>query len=1212
MKSKISNKGYIIYKDDFTEKELKNTKKTLNVSPYSPYQSKFTPPPSFPVYQEGKRKLYLPRYWALSNLGKTDNIQIKDGFDINLDFKGDLRPIQKEAIDAYIKNCYPEFGGGILCLGCGSGKSNARDTPVIMYDGTIKMIQDVKIGDQLMGDDSTPRNVLNLGRGMEMMYDIVPTKGDTYTVNESHILSLKYSTNRNKNVRKGDVIDISLKDYMNLPPSYHGRGGILLGYRVGVDFPYKEVDIDPYFLGYWIGDGTCLNTQITTIEECVVDYCYKYAEELNQQVTQGKDTYDDNGNLKNRHSIKYTICGKLLENGKRTPNQLLHMLQKHNLIGNKHIPHIYKCNSREIRLKLLAGIIDSDGSNDKNSYDIIQKNEKLLDDIIYLARSLGFACYKKECKKYCMYKGEKKEGTYYRTCIHGKGLEEIPVKCERKKVQPRRQIKDALTTRIKVVPKGVDYYYGVELDGNHRYLLGSFTVTHNTVIALNLVSQLKKKALIVVHKEFLLNQWIERIKMFLPTAQVGRIQGKTFDIAGKDIVIGMLQSLSMKTYDEDAFDSFGTTIIDECFPASTYIHTSEGLKTIYTLYDLWKQNKNLPTILSFNKDTNIFEYKKLTYGWRKFNRDLLQINMSKKTIKCTHNHKILTSKGYIKACDLNINDIILSKYDNNHIDNIIAPALNEDQLQIVYGSYLGDGHISITNKNRYRLKIIHCEKQEEYCNWKASMFSIRKLNYIQKNGYSQKPAYSFISKIFDLDNQIPQNTKNIPEWILNNLNEKGIAIWMMDDGSICKKTNSIRIHSNNYDLETHNKLQNKFKQYNIDCSIHTTRKYYYLIFNVENSNKLINLIKPYIHTSMLYKINNLIRDNIYTWNNNFMNYGTLKVSGIKEIKQKQKNPYVYDIEVEDNHNFIIGTKISTKHQQYIDGPIVSNCHHISSEVFSRALPKISTKYTLGLTATPNRADGLQKVFEWFLGPIVYQGKRKHTHDVFVKIIEIQDTTESYCKIEEGYDGKPVTARMINNVANYKPRTDIIIEEVKSIMLEPGRKILILSDRRDHLKLMKELLTELEFDVGFYLGGMKQKDLDISETKPIILGTFSMSSEALDIPELNTLFMTTPKSNIEQSVGRILRKQHEIRPLIIDIKDNFKPFSNQFTKRKTFYKKCKYQMKEITIKSSNYVETITENKDLHNLMLDSNLDITIECKEKKQSNLTEFLMISDDD
>ena len=118
-------------------------------------------------------------------------------------------------------------------------------------------------------------------------------------------------------------------------------------------------------------------------------------------------------------------------------------------------------------------------------------------------------------------------------------------------------------------------------------------------------------------------------------------------------------------------------------------------------------------------------------------------------------------------------------------------------------------------------------------------------------------------------------------------------------------------------------------------------------------------------------------------------------------------------------------------------------------------------------------------------------------------------------MEEGYDGKPITSRMINNVANYIPRTLIIIREVQKIMEESGRKMLILSDRRDNLKYFHTQLTEKGFDVGFYVGGMKQKDLDISETKPIILGTFSMSSEALDIPELNTLFMTTPKSNIEQ-------------------------------------------------------------------------------------------------
>ena len=501
MKSKLSNRGYIIIKEEYSDKEIKKIKKELNVSPYSPYQSKFIPPPSYPIYLESKRKLYLPRYWALDNLEAPEKFCIKEGTSIDIKFTGSLRPVQEEAVSAYMKNCYPEYGGGILCLGCGFGK---------------------------------------------------------------------------------------------------------------------------------------------------------------------------------------------------------------------------------------------------------------------------------------------------------------------------------------------------------------------TIISLYLLSMLKKKTLVIVHKEFLLNQWIERIKAFLPDAQVGRIQAKTFDIAGKDIVIGMLQSLSMKEFEEGAFDSFGTVIVDEA-------------------------------------------------------------------------------------------------------------------------------------------------------------------------------------------------------------------------------------------------------------------------------------------------------------------------------------------------------------------------HHISSEVFSRSLPKVSFKYTIGLTATPNRADGLQKVFEWFLGPIVYKSKGGKQHDVFVKVIQIDDSNNSYSKIEEGYDGKPITARMITNVAKYEPRTSVIIREVEKIMEEPGRKMLLLSDRRDHLKNIHTQLTEKGFDVGFYVGGMKQKDLDISETKPIILGTFSMSSEALDIPELNTLFMTTPKSNIEQSVGRILRKTHEIRPLIIDIKDNFRPFLNQSNKRKAFYKKCKYEVYDFTVKPNEMEEVLEKNKNIHKMICNiiDDLNETNETNETNSKKKGEQIkidecMFSDDD
>ena len=158
---------------------------------------------------------------------------------------------------------------------------------------------------------------------------------------------------------------------------------------------------------------------------------------------------------------------------------------------------------------------------------------------------------------------KKKEGIYYRTYIHGKGLEEIPVKCPRKKGSPRKQIKDVLNTRIKIEKLGIDDYYGFEIDGNRRFVLGDFTVTHNTVMSLKMISDIKKKTLIIVHKEFLMNQWIERIEEFLPTAKVGKIQGQVFDIEGKDIVIGMLQTLYDKDFGANAFTSFGLTVIDE-------------------------------------------------------------------------------------------------------------------------------------------------------------------------------------------------------------------------------------------------------------------------------------------------------------------------------------------------------------------------------------------------------------------------------------------------------------------------------------------------------------------------------------------------------------------------------------------------------------------------------------------------------------------------
>ena len=414
-----------------------------------------------------------------------------------------------------------------------------------------------------MGDDSTPRTVMSLARGREIMYKVNCEKGNGYTVNKSHILSLRYGY-KVCNKPKGTVIDISVQDYLKLSPSYRSKTTPLCGYRVPIIFQEKNLPIDPYLYGYWLGDGHSYSTQITTQEGYVIKYlvdCF---------ITKHKSLY-----------LKYTGSGYDYRiNSINNNNIFMDFLRENNLLQNKHIIHNYKCNTRHNQLALLAGIIDSDGHYAKNNYyEITQKNEKLLDDIIYLARSLGFAAYKKQVKKTCTNGANgSATGTYYQTTIYGVGLEEIPVLCPRKKARTRLQIKNPLNYKIKLEELPEDDYYGFEIDGNRRFVLEDFTVTHNTVLAIYLAHILKLKTLIIVHQEFLQDQWIERFKMFTD-AKIGTIRGTTIDTLNKDVVIGMLQSISIKDYEDSVFKDFGLVIYDEVHHFGSRVFSRALLKT---------------------------------------------------------------------------------------------------------------------------------------------------------------------------------------------------------------------------------------------------------------------------------------------------------------------------------------------------------------------------------------------------------------------------------------------------------------------------------------------------------------------------------------------------------------------------------------------------------------------------------------------------------
>lgn len=499
--------------------------------------------------------------------------------------------------------------------------------------------------------------------------------------------------------------------------------------------------------------------------------------------------------------------------------------------------------------------------------------------------------------------------------------------------------------------------------------------TGKTSIAIYIASQLGLKTLVLTHKSFLQDQWVDRIHQFTK-AKVGIIRQKQVDVENKDIVIGMIQSISKRNYDLNIFKDFGLVVIDECFAGSEYVMTNSGKITIESLYELWVDQKPLPLIQSYNEQSKKFEYKQMTYAWEKEVTGIVRIQINNETIVCTPNHLFLTSEGYVEAKDLK--GKLLCGYTNDFNDSSSS------------------------------------------------------------------------------DN--------------------------------CRMSNHI----------------------------------------VTNVIKLEETIK------------------------------------------------VYDIEVEDNHNFlIVSNDVSS---------IVHNCHRFGSKHFSKALYKVGAKYTIALTATPKRADGLMKVVNWFMGNIMYQIKLKVNKQVVSKIITFLSDDKLFTEIIKPRAtkkfgrwitaNKPDFVQMLSNIIEIKERNDMIVTILNTIRKDPERKILVLSERIAHLKTLKEGLDKKiqesvdsgeilkdECKTYFYIGDLKRTQREEAEDDAdILFGSYKMAEEGLDIDRLNTIVLATPKKDVIQSVGRILRKvlkNGDTRPLVIDIADKLSIFSNQGLKREEYYTKSKY-------------------------------------------------------
>lgn len=377
----------------------------------------------------------------------------------------ELRPYQKEAVDAGLKFLTGRSKKpGIIVSPCGC---HAKGYGILMYDGTIKKVENIVVGDRVMGDDGTPRTVLELHNGIDDMYEIRPLKGKPFIVNKGHIMSMY----RLKDKRKDDpsIEEASIGEYIKFAP-YH-KTILKLRRPNGFDFEEskKNMPLDPYFLGLCLGDGSITSSlSITTQRQEIVEYLYSFVKQYNMyiRVAEKKGT-----NNKSKSYFLSKGCGR---GGNPIINAIKDIGLYNRKSGDKFIPIQYLTSNKENRYKLLAGFLDTDAYYNKSGkgYEYCSKSETMMKQFVLLCRSLGLLCSGYSCK---LVDGVK----YYRTGIYG-NLENIPVRVGIRKGANRIINKNPYVVGFKVEYVGKGEYYGFTTDGNHLYLDEQCFIHHNS------------------------------------------------------------------------------------------------------------------------------------------------------------------------------------------------------------------------------------------------------------------------------------------------------------------------------------------------------------------------------------------------------------------------------------------------------------------------------------------------------------------------------------------------------------------------------------------------------------------------------------------------------------------------------------------------------------------------------------------------------------
>ena len=449
---------------------------------------------------------------------------------------------------------------GLLCAPTRFGKCLAPNTLVLMFDGSIKTAQDIRNGDLVMGQDSTSRKVIGCTSGSDIMYRVTPNKGEPFVVTQDHPLLLKRTFSGVRKIPRktrggmtrspnldGQEILVTPAEFEAASKTFRHLHKLV---KRPVDFASSPVEIDPYCYGLWLGDGHTGAPALTTMDDECASAWQAEASRLGMRcrVTQSKeDSQASAYHLSNRPQ-----GGKGLPQFDTT-NKWRALLRESTPEGFKRVSRQYLINAKEVRLQVLAGLIDSDGWVNRGravgtpyssgkAYSIIGKNEKFMWDVQFLARSLGFRATLHPKRKSVH---ARHSAIYYEVGITG-AIDSIPVRLPRKKITGLKGRVNPLTTGFKVENIGEGPYCGFELEGPDKlFLLGDFTVTHNTTIIKNVLRAYPGvNTVVTVPGDDVLEQLYQDIKEAMPKRNVVKLGGsKSAKGPSDDITVCSMDSL---------------------------------------------------------------------------------------------------------------------------------------------------------------------------------------------------------------------------------------------------------------------------------------------------------------------------------------------------------------------------------------------------------------------------------------------------------------------------------------------------------------------------------------------------------------------------------------------------------------------------------------------------------------------------------------------